>query len=76
MSEGFETQLEQAKKSNRHQPKLKEAVSIEVVQQSLVKNFSLHKRSKSRANKETSTHRYFSDCDSCRHRRSARVGRY
>lgn len=40
MSEGFETQSEQAKKSNRHQPKPKEAISIEVVQQSLVKNFS------------------------------------
>jgi branched-subunit amino acid permease len=40
MSEGFETQSEQAKKNNRHQPKLTEAVSIEVIRQSLVKNFS------------------------------------
>jgi predicted transposase YbfD/YdcC len=40
MSEGFETQSGQANKTTRHQPKPREVVSIEAIQQSLVENFS------------------------------------
>jgi len=40
MSEGFETQSHQANQTTLHQPKPREAVSIEAIQQSLVENFS------------------------------------